>query len=144
MKRKRLTVEEWAEAEALRLRLDQAKQERLGDGARKVRKAVTDESPYYMTGGHDEGPFAESPATFQALNSAGCSLNGLSIIEEIKMEREQGKVRPFVEGEPIGYIQLPRAPARQRTHDEEMEYRRASTLALRAENNRRMQEVLGE
>jgi len=42
------------------------------------------------------------------LNQIGSSLTGLTIMEEIQIDRMTGKLRPFVEGEPIGVIQYHR------------------------------------
>ena len=96
-----------AEEEALRLRVETGARERLDFGKKTVR-ALTDEDAGYMAGedvgGTAGGEWHEHPEAWQQLGSMGSSLTGYSVIEEIREDRMLGKLRPFVEGEPIGAI----------------------------------------
>jgi hypothetical protein len=113
-----------AEEEALRLRTETGDRERLGFGKKRAR-AVTDESANYMTGAEmmdlNAVPIQSMhPEVLMQLNDIGSSLTGLTIMEEIQIDRMMGKLRPFVEGEPIGVIQHHKrraAPAHKTRND---------------------------
>jgi len=105
-----------AEHEALRLRTETGEREARKFG-KKQAKSLTDENDSYMTGSEalDLDPVpgqSASPDVLSQLNQIGSSLTGLTIMEEIQIDRVTGKLRPFVEGEPIGVIQYhKRGPA---------------------------------
>lgn len=97
-----------AKEEAKRLRIESAARESRQFGT-KTAAAITDTDSQYMSDESviDNGPggtFKLHPEVQEQLNSVGSSRTGYSIMEEIHSDRQAGKLRPFVEGEPIGTI----------------------------------------
>lgn len=90
--------------EAKRLRAETAARE-AGRFAVKTPPTVTDNDDQFMSSELDIVEMRDgglTPMVNEQLNQIGSSLTGLSIMEEIQMDRLAGKLRPFVEGEPIG------------------------------------------
>jgi hypothetical protein len=84
------------------------------------------------------------PSVDDQLSRPGSSLTGLSIMEEIVEANHMKRMKPFIEGQPIGKIQkwtTGPAPA-LKTNNEIMEDRRKETLRLRAKNDRALDRLL--
>lgn len=135
-----------AEDEALRLRTETAQREQHGFG-KKTSKAVTDESSNYM----NDSEVLESwvpdgelnPTVLSQMGTMGSSLTGQTIMEEIADARWTGKLRPFVEGEPIGLIKTHvRKPAPMLKTRNQIMDERQKVLRERQQRNDRTLELL--
>lgn len=136
-----------AEEEALRLRTEAAQREQHKFGKKKA-KALTDADPNYMGGdsqSNDPVPDqAQNPSVLMQMNQIGSSLTGRTIMEEIQSDRMNGKLRPFVEGEPIGKIQKhKRGPAKPlKTRNEIMDDRRNELRERQQQNDATLDRLL--
>lgn len=136
-----------ATEEAARLRAETAVRE-AGKFGKKKGAAPTDDSDLYM----DDEALTNLPVSTQGqecdasmqLNQIGTSLTGLSIMEEIQNDRNAGRVRPFVEGEPIGRIQQHvRKPAPMlMTRNEVMDERQKELRARQRRNDATLAKML--
>lgn len=142
--------------EAKRLRMETTARERQ-DFGKKTAPAVTDNGDrdagqaLYMGGDSDDTTHSDwmptssmSPDVTMQLNQVGSSLTGMSIMEEITEDRLHGKLRPFIEGEPIGCIQhWPRDSAPMlKTEVDLYNDRQKVMLELRAKNDAAMDAFL--
>ena len=94
---------------------------------------------------HDEmvNQFLAADAEMQLRYPCG-SLTGFGIMEEIEQERLAGKLKPFVEGEPIGCIKnWPRDPAPALKSEKDLyDERQKCMLELRRKNDETMDSIL--
>lgn len=97
-----------AEEEALRLRVETAERERKDFGTKTETHLDSMEAGFVN---NDDSPQDEalrkffSPEAYEQLSEPCGSTTGYSIMEEIAEASLNQRLRPFVEGEPIGVIQ---------------------------------------
>jgi len=85
------------------------------------------------------------PSLDDQLDRVGSSLTGESIMAELHVDRLAGRIKPFVEGEPIGAYKLrpePKPAPELRTPERIASDKRQEMLALRAKNDRAMARLL--
>jgi len=147
-----------AQEEAKRLRIEQATRERADFAVKTPRRKSLDnmqsdsvDNDNVQGGKFEEElpPIDQALVEFQApmidaqLYRMGSSLTGISIMDEIHNDRLAGKLRPFVEGEPIGLIQHHKrepAPALV-TQNEIMDGRRAQLRRRQKKNDRTLARI---
>jgi hypothetical protein len=124
--------------EAQRLRAESARLER-GDFAIKTPAYLyeDDVSAELISEADIDADTFLCPVVDAQLSRGGSSLTGYSIMEEIEEDMLNGKLRPFVEGEPIGVIKnWLREPAPMLKNEAELYNERQKELnELRAKNN---------
>jgi hypothetical protein len=92
-----------------------------------------------------------APEVQTQLIKPGSSLMGVSIMQELAEDSAEGRIHPFVEGEPIGRIQEgklaqkaiePAGEQATREHNDRMQRRNDEMLALRDRNDRTITALL--
>lgn len=126
---------------AKQLRIETSQRER-GDFVKKTQVPPTDADERYMSDadadeGGPGGAWGQQPDAALQMTQMGSSLTGYSVMEEITEDRLNGKLRPFIEGEPIGMIQkhdpkpAPMLKSKARIKEDE----RTEMLAMRKRND---------
>lgn len=135
-----------AEDEALRMRLEMERTAKLDFGIPTPKRITNDDSTLDQGFADiEQGEFL-APQLDDQLSKMGSSLTGMSIMEEIQMDRIVGKLRPFLPG-PLGACHnAPRACAAPslKTHNEIMDDRQRELRSRQQTNDRILDQLEGK